>query len=247
MIWDWLLSPADPARAHDVGVALSWHARTMVLGWGVLAPSAVIAARYFKVLPGQKWPKELDNKTWWRWHWISQSLVLVLSAIGLGLILVSEQNTGTAILHRTFGYSVLVLGLFQALSGLLRGSKGGPTSRAADGSLRGDHYDMTLRRQLFETYHKLLGYIALILMIGAFVSGLWQANAPKWMWIFLSSWWLGLLFVAFVLEKRGWAFDTYQAIWGPDPSHPGNRMTRLKDKVQAPHSSIGPYSKKRDM
>ncbi len=242
MILEWLLSPADPARAHDVGVALSWHARTMVLGWGILAPLAVLAARYLKVMPGQNWPEDLDNKTWWRWHWMSQSLVLALSAVGLLLILMADQNTGAAVMHCAFGYTVLVLGVVQGLSGLLRGSKGGPTSLAADGSLRGDHYDMTLRRQLFEACHKLFGYVALILMIGAVVSGLWQANAPNWMWCFLGIFWTSLLALAFLLEKRGWAFDTYQAIWGPDPVHPGNRLD-----AQARGSHTRMYSKNRDM
>ena len=50
---DWLLAPIDPTRAHEVGLAISWHARLMVLGWGILAPLAVIIARFFKVMPGQ--------------------------------------------------------------------------------------------------------------------------------------------------------------------------------------------------
>ena len=57
---EWLLSPIDGARAHEVGFAVSWHARTMVLGWGVIAPLAVILARFFKILPGQDWPRALD-------------------------------------------------------------------------------------------------------------------------------------------------------------------------------------------
>ena len=247
MILEWLLSPADPTRAHDVGVALSWHARTMVLGWGVLAPSAVLAARYLKVLPWQNWPDELDNKIWWRLHWGTQCLVLVLSVIGLLLVLISEQNTGTAVLHRAFGYTVLALAGLQGLSGVLRGSKGGPTSRAPDGSLHGDHYDMTLHRQLFEACHKLLGYVALILMIGAIVSGLWQANAPKWMWLFLGLFWCGLLGLALFLERRGWAFDTYQAIWGPDPAHPGNRLKKRNENLHRRQGRFETFSKKRDM
>jgi hypothetical protein len=58
---DWLLAPIDATRAHEVGFAVSWHARSMVLAWAVLAPLAVVIARYFKVLPGQDWPRELDR------------------------------------------------------------------------------------------------------------------------------------------------------------------------------------------
>ncbi|MCV0426571.1 MAG: cytochrome B, partial [Roseibium sp.] len=83
MIWEWLISPVDPLRGHDVGAALSWHARIMVLAWGVVAPLSVILARFFKVLPWQNWPEQLDSKIWWRGHWMSQSLVLFLSVVGL--------------------------------------------------------------------------------------------------------------------------------------------------------------------
>ncbi|EAV41827.1 hypothetical protein SIAM614_31181 [Roseibium aggregatum IAM 12614] len=242
MMLEWLISPMDPDRVHDVGLALSWHARTMVLGWGILAPLAILTARYLKVLPSQNWPRELDNKTWWRCHWMGQSVVLVLSAVGLCLVLLSSQNTGHEQMHRSFGYCVLALGCFQGLSGLLRGTKGGPTSPVPDGSLRGDHYDMTLRRQLFESFHKIFGYLALVMMMGAVGSGLWATNAPRWMWFVLSLWWTGLTAAALVLQRNGWAVDTYQAIWGPDPVHPGNRTGK---SAQAATTAI--CSKKRDM
>ncbi len=196
----------------------------MVLGWGALAPAAVFVARYFKVLPWQDWPRELDNKTWWRFHWITQSAVLSLSVVGISLILLSPQNTGNAAMHRMFGFTVLLLGCCQVLSGLLRGTKGGPTAAGSDGSLRGDHYDMSLRRQLFETFHKIFGYLALINLAVAITSGLWEANALNWMWFLVFSWWAGLAMLAILLERRGWAIDTYRSIWGPDPTHPGNRV-----------------------
>jgi hypothetical protein len=242
MILEWLLSPVDPARAHDVGLALSWHARIMVLGWGILAPLAILTARYLKVLPGQNWPGELDNKMWWRCHWMGQSTVLVLSAAGVVMILLSDQNTGHEQVHRLFGYCLLALGGFQALSGLLRGTKGGPTSPAPDGSFRGDHYDMTPRRHFFESFHKLFGYLALVMMTGAIGTGLWATNAPRWMWLVLLVWWIGLTAAAVVLQRKGWAVDTYQAIWGPDPVHPGNRAEK---PAHAARAAI--YSKKRDM
>ena len=226
MIWDWLVSPVDPTRAHDVGVALSWHARTMVLAWGVLAPVAVMIARFFKVLPWQDWPRELDSYVWWRSHWMAQSVVVMLSVVGLALILISDQNTGTAILHRYAGYAVLVIALLQVVSGLLRGSKGGPTDCRPDGSMDGDHYDMTPRRLMFEGFHKGFGYLALLIVVATIASGLWKANAPNWMWLALILWWAALAAIAVYLQFKGWAFDTYQAIWGPDPAHPGNRMKK---------------------
>ena len=224
---DWLLTPIDPARAHEVGFAVSWHARLMTVAWGVLAPSAVVAARYLKVMPGQDWPRELDNKTWWHCHWMGQVLAYALSLLGLGLILGGGASEGVnALLHQWLGYSVLALATLQILLGVFRGSKGGPTARAADGSLTGDHYDMTSWRLKFELLHRVFGYIALLVGATAIVSGLWAANAPRWMWIIIANWWVALLILSTVLQRRGHAFDTYQAIWGPDPDLPGNRIPK---------------------
>ncbi|WP_099824053.1 hypothetical protein [Oceaniglobus indicus] len=76
---EWLLAPLDPTMAHDVGFLLSWHARLMVLAWAVLAPAGVIVARFFKVWPGQDWPRQLDDQRWWRAHRIFQYGTVVLT------------------------------------------------------------------------------------------------------------------------------------------------------------------------
>ena len=36
MILEWLLTSIDVPRAHDIGTGISWHARVMILAWGVL-------------------------------------------------------------------------------------------------------------------------------------------------------------------------------------------------------------------
>jgi len=184
-MWDWLLLPIDAGRGHDVGSLVSWHARMMVLGWGVLAPLAVFVARFFKVTPNQNWPEQLDNQLWWRSHWMGQSVQIAL--------------------------------------GLRRGSKGGPTSPAPDGSIRGDHYDMTPWRRKFEAMHKTIGYGVLILAALTILLGLWDVNGPRWIWIAIVTWWVALVCLFVILQKRGMAVDTYQAIWGTDPVHPGNQ------------------------
>lgn len=235
-MWEWLLSPIDPARTHEVGFSISWHARAMVLGWGILAPLAVMVARFFKVMPHQDWPRQLDNQTWWRSHWIGQSAVLGLSLIGL--ILVMPPDFSNITLHRGMGYTVLLGLLAQIGLGLARGSKGGPTAPAPDGSWRGDHYDMTLRRRIFEWVHKTLGYALLLLATMTILVGLWDANGPRWMWLVLFGWWclLALCFARF--QQLGMAIDTYQAIWGTDPKHPGNtrlsrsQQTRQREKTR---------------
>ena len=220
-MWDWLLSPVDPQRAHEVSAAVAWHARSMVLGWGVLAPLSVLIARFFKILPGQNWPRELDSQVWWRCHFIGQSAVVVFSATGLAVILLGHVSTGRTA-HATLGYVLVISLAAQVLLGLFRGGKGGPTDPAPDGSLHGAHYDMTPWRRAFETLHKALGYAALALGAATILLGLWLANGPNWMWLVLTLWWVALLLTALGLQRRGWAVDTYQAIWGDDPRHPGN-------------------------
>jgi hypothetical protein len=221
---DWLTLPLDLARAHEVGPAVAWHGRIMVLAWGILAPLAVIAARFFKIMPGQDWPRELDNTTWWRTHKHGQNSVFGLTLAGIAMALLGAGNPGPYFVHEWLGYGVLALLCLQVLLGYFRGSKGGPTPPAPDGSLRGDHYDMTPRRLGFEMSHKTLGYALLLLGCTAIALGLWLANAPRWMAFVIGLWWTGLLVLGLVLQWRGFAADTYQAIWGPDESHPGNRM-----------------------
>ena len=132
------MAPIDPARVHLVGAALSWHGRAMVLAWGVLVPLGIIAARYFKVTPGQDWPRRLDNPGWWVAHRWLQYGALGLMGIGLAMILIagpSPSVTSWVGFHRGVGWVVLSLALVQLLSAFLRGTKGGPTKPAPDGSI----------------------------------------------------------------------------------------------------------------
>jgi len=241
---DWLLSSIDPARGHEVGFALSWHARFMVLAWGVIVPAAIFAARYFKILPSQNWPQELDTRTWWQAHWMGQAVAYCLSMVGFGLILWAEDVQAQSILHRGLGYTVLGAGLFQIGLGYSRGSKGGPTAPAPDGSLRGDHYDMTPWRLMFETLHRLVGYSALCLAVAAIVSGMWAANAPNWMWIVIIGYWIVLLIAAAYCQVQGWAMDTYQAIWGADPALPGNKIPMTGWATQRPGDIVSQKAQK---
>lgn len=222
-MWEWLASPIDASRAHDVGWHLSWHARLMVVAWGVLVPSGVFAARYLKVLPWQDWPRVLDSRAWWNTHKACQYSAFVLTWIGATIIWNAPPLSIASGPHWMLGWVILFFSVFQVAGGLLRGSKGGPTEPAPDGSLRGDHYDMTRRRLMFERLHKGFGYLALLLAVLTILSGLWQANAPVWMFAGLLAWWSGLLTFALILQRRGMVVDTYQAIWGPDPKLPGNQ------------------------
>jgi hypothetical protein len=219
---EWLLAPMDSSRVHAVDAAVAWHGRLMVLAWAVLLPIGVLAARFFKVTPRQKWPAELDNKAWWHAHQAFQ--YVASAALIVALALIWRPGHPGSPWHAGLGWTVIVTCALQFLSAWLRGSKGGPTDPRPDGSLAGDHYDMTPRRRLFERLHKSVGYFALALSVAAIGSGLWLVNAPRWMPIALSFWWLALVALWSHLQSLGRAVDTYQAIWGPDLQHPGNAL-----------------------
>lgn len=215
----WLVTPLSGASEHMIDPQVFWHARLMVLAWGVCLPLGVLVARYLKVTPHQDWPRVLDNKFWWHGHRALQYTGVLAMSIGLGLVWRASDAPVISVtgLHRWLGWMVLVLGWSQMLGGILRGSKGGPTAP----QMAGDHYDMSRWRVVFEHLHKTLGWVALILAVAVIVLGLITADAPRWMLGALLAWWAVLLAGAAWLQARGCCIDTYQAIWGTDPDMPG--------------------------
>ena len=241
---EWLMSPIDPARDHSVGLMLGWHGRLMVFAWGILLPMGVVVARFFKVTPGQDWPREVENPVWWLLHRLFQYSGLVVMVVALGLTVLFDEDTPSSALHGWIGWSVAALAAIQFLAAMAHGTKGGPRNKNADGSTFGDHYNMTRRRIVFEWTHKYLGYLLIAISIGSIVTGLWTANAPGWMWAGQVLCWLMLLVAFIVLQRQGRAIDTYQAIWGTDPSHPGNQRPPIGLGIRrgVPDSSINPTS-----
>ena len=228
---DWLLSPLSGAAQQPIAAWAMWHARCMVLGWGLLLPLGVLAARFYKVTPRQPWPQVLDNPAWWHAHrglqWAG------IGVMSLGAALAWQQAsaaTPLARLHGTAGWVLVVAGWLQIAGGLARGSKGGPSAA----TLRGDHYDMSPQRIAFERLHKALGWAALLAAVGVIALGLVLADAPRWMALLLGAWWLALAGGFTHLQRRGRCIDTYQAIWGPDPRHPGNHLAPIGWGVRRP-------------
>jgi hypothetical protein len=228
---DWLMTPLSGSTVHTPPDWAVWHARAMVLAWGVLLPLGTLVARFFKVLPGQDWPRVLDHKAWWHAHRTLQWLGVGLMLAGLWLAWGRGSGQGLlALLHKGLGGAVCVLGLLQIASGLARGSKGGPTAA----QMRGDHYDMSAWRRRFERLHKGLGWLAVVMAVAVLAMGLVLADAPRWMAVVLAAWWLALLAGFAALQRAGRCIDTYQAIWGPDPVHPGNRLRPIGWGVRRP-------------
>lgn len=226
----WLLGLSG--RVHTAPPAwIYWHARFMVAGWTILLPLGVLIARFFKITPRQNWPEILDNKFWWYSHTRLQILGLAAVTVGFLFIYIGSHSAPAVterlqqktpillVFHHYLGWIVLIISWLQILSGLLRGSKGGPT----DANLRGDHFDMTTRRVVFEYVHKISGWLVVLLAIFATATGLVMVDAPRWMVLVIGGWWT-LLVIAFIwLQKSGYCVDTYQAIWGRDLSLPGNQ------------------------
>lgn len=224
---DWLFTPIGGALHPEFSGLVYWHGRLMVLAWVVLFPIGILAARFFKIMPKQDWPRELDNKIWWRTHLSTQyggGLALLLA---LALILLAPENQGvSSLVHTASGWIVVLMAVVQFASGWLRGTTGGPTKRAPDGSTFGDHYNMTKRRKAFEAIHKSLGLLAVFVAAVAVLTGLLFVGSPPWMIIVIVVWWIILALLFFTLQKRGFQRETYHAIWGPDPAHPGNQKPR---------------------
>lgn len=219
----WLMTPLSGATEHWIQPATYWHARSMVLAWAILLPLGALVARFYKVRPGGGWPQTLDDTWWWHGHRLLQYSGCAVMLIGLWLAVAQAGRPGAlAAWHQGLGWAVIVMALSQMLGGTLRGSKGGPTDR----QLRGDHYDMTTRRLAFEWVHKGLGWLSVGLSTAVIATGLVMVDAPRWMLLVLALWYAALVCAFWRLQRQGRCHDTYQAIWGPDPAHPGNAPRR---------------------
>ncbi len=221
----WLLAPLSGATEHAIAAHVAWHGRLMVLSWGVLLPVGVLVARYFKVRRGQDWPRELDDPWWWHRHRLVQYTGIALMTVGAGLIWLGGAEPaqgpahGVASWHCWSGWAVFALGWLQVAGAWARGTKGGPTDARADprdpATWRGDHYDMTRHRIVFEWQHKAGGWVAIALACGTLVMGLINADAPRWMFGAIAGWWLLLAVLAVHWQRDGRRVDTWEAIWGP--------------------------------
>jgi len=76
---------------------------------------------------------------------------------------------------------------------------------------------------VFEHVHEIGGYLALVPVPVVVALGLQAAEAPNCMGWLIGAALVGGLSIFTWLQWSGCRIDTYQAIWGPAPEHPGNR------------------------
>jgi hypothetical protein len=228
-IWQWLLVPLSGAREHHIATQIAWHGRLMVLAWGLLSPVMIVLARYFKVTLRQDWPKYLDNPFWFLTHRRAGYWIAIVATCGLvGAVWHNQSLRPLGSAHGAFGWSLIVLGWLQVIGSRARGTHGGPINpftrkpRPPE-EWPGDHFSMTRRRVFFEHSHKALGWLLQLAALIAILTGLYKADAPRWMGVAMTAWWLAVAIVSAVLQVQGRCIDTYQAIWGLDPQLPGYR------------------------
>jgi hypothetical protein len=214
---------------ETINIHWDYHAIVMVSIWFILVPICIISIRFGKPKPklhGITEAVKLTNPVWWWFsvHKYGLYLAVGLSLAALGVAMVVSSGFSGSV-HSIFGITTVILGCLQVISGWLRGKHGGRYYYTADpndpDTWRGDHYDMTPRRQKFEAYHKTAGYFAGFFAVGAVASGLMQFPMPVLTGVILFAG-LFILGLCIVLEYKGLRYDGYRAAHGNDPDHPYN-------------------------
>src|SRR5208282_6169381 len=237
---NWLLAQISAVATHCISSGIAWHGYFMVLAWAVLMPAGFVVSRFYKITPGQDWPR-CSNPFWFNNHRRLGYAIGIVTAIAMACIL---WDDGTLILwqsyHAMTGWMLIALASFQIFGSLFRGTHGGPFDPVTGQPVPpeqwpGDHFYLTRRRIFFEYSHKIVGYVLVPLTVWQIVSGLQDVGAPRWMWVTSGLWTLIVVATFVKLQLAGKCIDTYQAIWGLDETLPGYRrkpigwgITRLR-------------------
>lgn len=211
------------------------HGTMMTVAWLFFLPAGVLIARFFKVTRRQDWPSELDNQFWWNSHrWLNYSGI-GLATFGFIIIWRTLEEIQLSGWHGRLGLFTLVLGWLQIISAWFRGSTGGPMEKGAipsdPSTWRGDHFDMTPRRRIFEAWHKQAGYLALASAVPAAWLGLRMMDVP--IWLEALPWLVAVAFVVLfcVFARKGRWIDTHEAIWGAGMAPSSQRDQQKKREV----------------
>ncbi len=226
---NWLLAAIHGAVTQLMAAGIAWHGCLMLVAWAILMPAGFLVVRFFKITPGQDWPRRLNNPFWFINHRRLGYATVIVTTIAIACILWANGSlTLWQGYHATTGWMLFALAWCQVLGSLFRGSHGGPVDPMTRKILppeqwHGDHFNLTRRRIFFEYSHKIIGYILVPLTVWQIATGLRDLDASLWLWGAVAL--CALFFVsAFVtLQVSGRCVDTYQAIWGLDETLPGYR------------------------
>lgn len=218
---------------RTIEIHWNYHALLMFSVWMVLVPVCVIAIRFFKPKPSQYGVTTKISLRNIRWWWFSVHKYGLFAAVGLSLagatVALVVRGGFSGSVHSMFGITTLTMACLQVISALFRGTHGGRyynNAKPDDPSTwRGDHYDYTLRRRMFEAYHKSSGYFTGIFALGAVGSGLMQYSFPV---LAAFAFILPILFLVvwIVLEFKGRRYDGYRAVFGYGLEHPHNQARK---------------------
>ena len=144
---------------YTISPVLAAHIVLMILAWEVFAPNGVLVALWNNA---EKYHmKNPFISKWFPYHWIIQTIAVVVGYIGTLLGYLYVQNKGGShwdTTHTQLGLAVLIMSILQPLFGRFRPAK--PQQQFK--------HTKTLSRRAFEIGHPLLGYVVLFLgMINA--------------------------------------------------------------------------------
>jgi hypothetical protein len=218
---------------RTIEVHWTYHAVLMTFAWLFLVPLCILIIRFGKPRPtfsGLKRKVAIYHREWW---WFSAHkygmIVAMLLSLGGGIVAIAVSRGFSGTVHSVFGILAITLGVVQIVAGWLRGKHGGKYYYTADpndpSTWFGDHYNMTLRRRIFEAYHKNAGYFAAFCAFAAVASGLMQYPLP-WLLAAVIVLFVLVLVCAAVLDFKGLKYDGYKAAHGTDPEHPFNKARK---------------------
>ncbi len=223
-----------PFFAEPIAVHWDLHAIAMVSIWLFLVPIAILTIRYGKPRPAPNGiPRGTANWSklyfWWPVHfYLLYAAVGGTLAVGGFAILLSGGISGT--LHSFFALATMIFAVLQIVSAWYRGSHGGMRDPGADpadpATWRGDHFDFTTHRRLFEAWHKSFGHFTAIMALGAITTGLAQFHLPG-VTLYAVSTVAIIAGLVVLFEALGLRHDTYQSVYGNRINFPGNRKRAL--------------------
>ena len=228
--------PDIPTEAYigflgrTIEIHWNYHAILMFTVWLVLVPICITIMRFHKPPPSEKGiirDVHLLHREWWFFSVHRLDLILaVVMAVGGAAVAMFVSGGFRGSVHAWFGILTIVMGVGQIISSQLRGTRGGKYRVGADpnnpDTWRGDQYDHTPKRRLFEAYHKTAGYFTVVVAVGAVGSGLMRYHMP---WLTVA---FGLVFLIglvawIVYDYKGKAYDGYRVAHGYGLEHPYNK------------------------